>query len=354
MEKHNYYLVLNCKGGGLIIENVSAPDYLKQKYGKEYYIVRGPNLNNPIPYTTVANIFASLTTTHTVRTNPKRRGKIYNCKDLDSFFTDSAKKSEYHISSYFDPHDFVEQVIGKDGFFYSIFKKPVFLGKKCILKGNEFFNSNKTAFDSNVNGNMVDLGHPEGPCNGVYNWYMLKRCFGYDTQNPTYQKLMDFIKELLGIDNAQKCTFKDTVAKIREVKDEKTSVKIKEFVKSIKNDWPKYGSFNPWMYAIFGFYDGPRPSSTPNTQCCPKITNINPTGLLYKRGADHRRVNIDATIIIPFNDEHYKEQIVRRFATFLDGGVCEAKLYYEYGKIPNVYDYEWEKISDKEPFETID
>ena len=352
------YLLLDVTGGGIILEdgfkaNATVKeelDTIKKTEGDEgYWILRGGNLNNPIPYTTLSNMLISLAGGIPVPTVESKR-KNFLCElTRPTCCDEAALNSYYRLTTPVDPKcHYLKQVIGVHGNRYSLVK-PYFKFP------TEFFLSEKFAVNSNSKVQTTlyfdESGKPVS-VQGKYDFQMLLRLFNDNENHPGYKRMIEFISELLGVDDVRKyyhfhheTGLDDELCMCKKLhgmsKNDWYNEKLTLFYDEMKELWDDGKCQSAWFYAIFGYG---KKSETCNTSCTQ--VSIPKTYLRVRRGNKTTKVIVNGQIIVPITDEKLYNAIMdgKGWCTFLDGGMCRVS---NTGNVPEVFDYEekWSKIS---------
>lgn len=311
-------------------------------------IWRGGNLRNPIPYTTLSNVLISLANGTPVPTNEKRRNEL-NCNfSRPKCCDDAALSSYYHLDSPVDPFGYyVKQVVGIHGNVYSIMKPGPVFPNNMFWDKKRMLNSNRTGVSTTLY--IDDNGKPL-TVKGSANFNMLLRHFNDDVDNPVYKRVIEFISELLRVDDVRKHYYfhydegvdENLVMckKLHELqKYDWYRKKVEDFYNEMKPLWGN--AQNWWFYVMFGYGEK---TSSGNTDS--KQNSTIKTYLHNQHGVDKSNVIVKGHIIVPITDERLYNALMngRGACRFLDEGIC---MIVNATDRPEVFDYEktWAKIS---------
>lgn len=356
------FLHLEISNAGVIIDKPKKiPQNVKdiqKKYKQEQnissLISAGHQIDNPVRDNTIVNMLTCLLGGIPIPSKQERMERILVDLKPNELAVKLFQNAYIKYDYFYNNESYINSVIGDDKQEYHLIK----IKGKNMPWGFEMFHTRKTALNSHRQiettlGKLIekdgikynsffDLDNPK-TIGGVYNFNMLDRHFGDDRENPIYKRLIQFINEILNVENVfDEYTFNDMVYEIyqRQLNNDSLKEKIKNFIVSYQLEWKKWHDvfFNTWMCAIFNHVEKnkewvfitsnsliPDSANSRNSQ-----TKVNPTYLLNMNGLSYIG-RFNANIIIELNDdiENDVENKIREnmgWCRCLEGGICEVEI----------------------------
>lgn len=360
--KMSKFLHLEITNAGVIIDQtdeipqnvIDIQKNYKQDQNISSLISAGHQIDNPVRYNTIVNVLTCLLGGIPIPSKQERMERILVDLKPDELAVKLSQNAYIKYDYFYDNESYINTVIGDDKKEYHLIKRK----GKNMPWGFEWFHTRKTALDSirriktnlgkliekdGINYNsFFDLDTPKTIA-GVYDFNMLDRHFGDDRENPIYKRLIQFINEILNVENVfDEYTFNDMVYEIyqRQLNNDSLKEKIKNFIISYQLEWKKWHdfSFKLWMCAIFNHIEKNKEwvfvtsndviPKTPNVRNKP--TKVYPTYLLIMNGISYIG-RFNANIIIELNDdiENEVETKIREnmgWCRCLEGGICEIEI----------------------------
>lgn len=326
----------------------------KQEQNISSLISVGHQIDNPVRYNTIVNMLTCLLGGIPIPSKQEKMERILVDLKPDELAVKLSQNAYIKYDYFYDNESYINSVMGDDKKEYHLIK----MKGLYMPWGFEMFHTRKTALNSHRQigttlGKLIekdgikynsffDLDNPK-TIGGVYNFNMLDRHFGDDRENPIYKMLIQFINEILNVENVfDEYTFNDMVYEIyqRQLNNDSLKEKIKNFIILYQLEWKKWHDvfFNTWMCAIFNHVEKnkewvfitsnsliPDSANSRNSQ-----TKVNPTYLLNMNGISYIG-RFNANIIIELNDdiENEVETKIREnmgWCRCLEGGICEVEI----------------------------
>lgn len=358
MGEFKKYMLLKVSNGGLYLEDIdlkTLPDEQNTAVRKissnegvgVLNIKKGDDLSNPVPYTNLSNMLVTLMGGTPVPTKKdKRIGTVLENMSRPEICDEMALNSYIHIDSPIDPDNaFVKVVYGDDGNRYSVLASSV---AKC---GGEFFKSEKTKPNSNKKNSVTfNVNGKDIKIDGVYDYNLLLRVFDDNCTNPGYKRMIDFISELLGVEDVRKTyTFREACEILHTMSNSfEFQEKVAKFYEEMKSLWNDGGCQNKWFFTLFLYGKNNTGSNTSNNS----KGFVTKTYLIERRGINKTKICVNGEIIVPITNEETYNAIMdgKGYCTFLDGGICEIvgienrPVFNKNGNKYTNYEENWSKI----------